>query len=86
MGIATDDSKGRDMLKFLMMVFVFVSTSITPALAAERNGVDSFFGTMNDYLATVLFYDVFPGEAEFPFIVAWLSIGAISMTDRKSVV
>jgi len=70
------------MLKFLMMVLVLVSTSVTPALAAESNGVDSFFGTMNGYLATVLFYDVFPGEAEFPFIVAWLSIGAIYMTFR----
>ncbi|MDQ6980621.1 MAG: alanine/glycine:cation symporter family protein [Ghiorsea sp.] len=57
-------------------------TSITPAFAAETNGVDSFFATMNDYLATVLFFDVFPGKAEFPFIVAWLSLGAIYMTFR----
>jgi len=54
----------------------------SPAFAAEANAVDAFFGTMNGYLATVFFYDVFPGEAEFPFIVAWLSAGAIYMTFR----
>lgn len=54
----------------------------SPAFASETNAVDAFFGTMNGYLAAIFFYDVFPGEAEFPFIVAWLSVGAIYMTFR----
>jgi len=53
-----------------------------PAFAAESNAVDAFFGMINGYLAAFFFFDVFPGEAEFPFIVAWLSIGAIYMTFR----
>ncbi|MDQ7003249.1 MAG: alanine/glycine:cation symporter family protein [Ghiorsea sp.] len=68
-------------MKFLTLFYLFI-LSITPAFAAESNSVDSFFSTMNDYLATVLFFDVFPGEAEFPFIVAWLSLGAVYMTFR----
>ncbi len=68
-------------MKLLTLIYLFLF-NITPAFAAESNGVDSFFGTMNSYLASVLFYDVFPGKAEFPFIVAWLSMGAIYMTFR----
>ena len=72
----------KTFMYFSLCLGAMLMTSITPAFAAETNGVDSFFGTMNGYLATVLFYDVFPGEAEFPFIVAWLSLGAIYMTFR----
>ncbi len=68
-------------MKLLTSIYLFL-LSATPALASESTGVDSFFGTMNSYLASVLFYDVFPGKAEVPFIVAWLSTGAIYMTFR----
>ena len=75
-------------MKLLTSIYLFL-LSATPALAAgitaESNGVDHFFGTMNSYLAKVLFYNVldkFPVDAEFPFIVAWLSTGAIFLTLR----
>jgi AGCS family alanine or glycine:cation symporter len=51
------------------------------ALAAG-NGMDAFFVKVNGYLASVLFYDVMPGEAALPFIVAWLIVGAVYLTCR----
>lgn len=64
---------------------------ITPALPlllaatearAATNGFDDAFGTINGYLAGVLFYDIMPGGAEMPFIVAWLITGAVYLTFR----
>ncbi|WP_418287834.1 alanine/glycine:cation symporter family protein [Mariprofundus ferrinatatus] len=49
---------------------------------AESAGVDAFFGTLNGYLASVLFFDVMPGEGSMPFIVAWLIVGAVYLTFR----
>ncbi len=40
------------------------------------------FGVINGYLAQVIFFDVLPGEANFPFIVAWLILGAVYLTLR----
>ncbi len=69
------------MRQWLIYLGIFLGTA-SPAWADAGSSVDQFFGTINGYLATFLFYDVFPGEAEFPFIVAWLSLGAIYMTIR----
>lgn len=44
--------------------------------------MDSFFGAINGYMASVLFFDIMPGEAAMPFIVAWLIVGAIFLTIR----
>lgn len=44
--------------------------------------VNDFFGSLNGYLASVLFFDVMPGEGNMPFIVAWLIIGAVYLTFR----
>ncbi len=52
------------------------------AQAAEPSALDAFFGTLNGYLASVIFYDVFPGEPAMPFIVAWLIVGAVYLTFR----
>jgi len=49
---------------------------------AAENGADAFFATVNGYMATVLFYDVMPGEGNMPFVVAWLIIGAVYLTFR----
>ncbi len=68
----------RTVILFCVSLFS-VSSS---AYAAEANGVDSFFGAINNALASFLFYDVFPGEGSMPLIVAWLSTGAIYMTFR----
>jgi len=54
----------------------------TRPLYAAENGADAFFGSVNGYLAQVLFFDVMPGEGNMPFIVAWLIIGAVYLTFR----
>ncbi|MFO7542216.1 MAG: alanine/glycine:cation symporter family protein [Thiobacillus sp.] len=56
------------------------------ARAAEPGMIDAFFGTLNGYLASVIFVDVMPGEQELPFIVAWLIVGAVFLTLRFSFV
>ncbi|ATX79948.1 alanine or glycine:cation symporter, AGCS family [Mariprofundus aestuarium] len=73
------------MKRSLIKVFLLVSMLLPAQLAyaeGEAAGVDAFFGTLNGYLASVLFYDVMPGEGAIPFIVAWLIIGAVYLTIR----
>jgi AGCS family alanine or glycine:cation symporter len=53
-----------------------------PNACAATNGFDAFFGTINEHLAGVVFYDVMPGEGNLPFIVAWLIVGAVYLTFR----
>ena len=55
--------------------------SAQPASAAE-NGADAAMGAVVGYLASVLFFDVMPGEGNMPFIVAWLIVGAVFLTFR----
>ena len=56
------------------------SDQITQSSLSESiNGV---INAINGELATVLFYDVFPGEGEMPFLVAWLIVGAVFLTLR----
>lgn len=51
--------------------------------AGVAQTLDSWFGVLNGYLAQVMFFDVFPGEAgSVPFIVAWLVVGAVFLTVR----
>ncbi len=52
------------------------------AQAAEPGIINSFFDSLNGVLASVIFYDIFPGEAELPFVVAWLLLGAVFLTLR----
>lgn len=73
------------MLKIRLFYLLGVSLlfSTMPAFAAESNGtVNDIFGAVNGFLASVLFFDVFPGEGEMPFIVAWLIVGAVFLTFR----
>jgi len=51
---------------------------------ASNATLNDWFGVVNGYLAEVLFFDVFPGSPEMPFIVAWLALGAIFLTIRMS--
>ena len=44
--------------------------------------MNDLFGVINGYLAAVFFYDVMPGSANMPFIVAWLIVGAVFLTVR----
>lgn len=52
------------------------------AQATEAHPIDAFFGAINGYLASVIFYDVYPGEPVMPFIVAWLIVAAVFLTLR----
>lgn len=55
---------------------------LSPMISAAEAGsqVDAWFGVVNGYLASVLFFDVFPGAGEMPFIVGWLIVGAVFLT------
>lgn len=55
---------------------------LLPTAAHAESGLNTFFTTLNGYLASVLFLDVYPGEAELPFIVAWLIVGSVFLTLR----
>lgn len=75
---------GEGRLKALRLFFTvcFVwAVMLQPAYAAEGS-IDLFFADINGYLAAVLFYDVMPGDAAMPFIVAWLVVGAVYLTCR----
>ncbi len=48
--------------------------------AAAAGSLNTALHAINGWLGTVLFYDILPGEAEFPFIVAWLVAGAVFLT------
>lgn len=73
------------MQRLLLNLFLF-ALMLLPAgyaqAATESAGVDGFFGVLNGYLASVLFFDVLPGAGEMPFIVAWLIVGAVYLTFR----
>lgn len=67
------------------MVVAFLA--LLPSWAwADGGSLDAWFGILNGWLAKVIFFDVFPGEPNMPFIVAWLIVGALFLTLRFSFV
>ncbi|QTR51629.1 alanine/glycine:cation symporter family protein [Candidatus Thiothrix anitrata] len=73
--------------KFMQSTVLVMLLMALPGLAmASDSGLEAFFGTLNGWLSTVIFFDVFPGEPEMPFIVAWLIVGAVFLTIRFSFV
>lgn len=67
-----------------MLLVAALLVSAAPAWAQPEGaaGLDAFFADINGALASVLFFDVMPGPASMPFIVAWLVVGAVYMTFR----
>lgn len=66
-----------------MNKLIWMIALLSPSYAyAAESSIDAFFGQMNEVFASVLFFDVMPGEAKVPFIVAWLMVGAVYMTCR----
>ena len=61
---------------------LFASTSVFAAEGGTNGQIDAWFGVLNGYMASVLFFDVMPGAGEMPFIVGWLIIGAVFLTVR----
>ena len=66
----------------LCLLTLFAGAQSAYAGLGDTIGINDFFGTINGYLAQVLFFDVLPGEGNMPFIVAWLIIGAVYLTFR----
>jgi len=66
----------------VLFALMLLLVSGSAEAAAEAPAVDAFFGDLNGYLFKVIFFDVMPGEAKMPFIVAWLVVGAVYLTFR----
>ncbi|MDQ7000829.1 MAG: alanine/glycine:cation symporter family protein [Mariprofundus sp.] len=64
------------------LMLLMLPAQLACAQSEAAPGIDAFFGTLNGYLASVLFFDVMPGDATMPFIVAWLVVGAVYLTCR----
>lgn len=69
---------------FLTLFFMATSSLAMAAENASSSALNDLFGEINGYLAAVFFYDVMPGEANMPFIVAWLVVGAVFLTIRMN--
>ena len=72
--------------RFILGLLLMLSTTVIMAAepAATSSTLNDLFGVINGYLAAVFFYDVMPGSANMPFIVAWLVVGAVFLTVRMS--
>lgn len=65
----------------VLLLLVVAAANVSAGQEGTTAGVlNNGLGILNGWLGTVLFFDVFPGEAEFPFIVAWLVAGAVFLT------
>ncbi|WP_456378652.1 alanine/glycine:cation symporter family protein [Thiolapillus sp.] len=64
----------------LLLLAVTAGSALAGQEQAAAGTLNNALGVLNGWLGTVLFFDVFPGEAEFPFIVAWLVAGAVFLT------
>ena len=65
-------------MRFCLQGIGFVVLSVI-SLPLWANGLNEFFGQVNGYLASALFFNVGFG---MPFIVAWLIVGAVFLTVR----
>lgn len=67
------------------LLLIICSTVVSAAEpASSSTALNDLFGVINGYLAAVFFYDVMPGTANVPFVVAWLVVGAVFLTIRMS--
>ncbi len=68
--------------KLYLAAFIGGLLSLLSTTASATEEGLAIFDTINSVLAKVIFYDVFPGEGEMPFIIAWLITGAVFLTIR----
>lgn len=80
------NKKGFQLLRFILSLFILAASSVVMAAepAASTSTLNDLFGVVNGYLAAVFFFDVMPGSANMPFIVAWLVVGAVFLTVRMN--
>jgi len=73
-------------MKYLLYIAAWLALLLPARVVCAQPGgapgIDAFFGTVNGYLASVLFFDVMPGDGNMPFIVGWLVVGAVYLTCR----
>jgi len=67
---------------YIYFISCIVSLLSIPSAYASEGTLDTAIGHINGVLASALFFDVMPGEAKMPFIVAWLMLGGIYLTFR----
>jgi len=72
----------RYLVHIIIWLVLLLPARVACAQPEGAAGIDAFFGTVNGYLASVLFFDVMPGEGNMPFIVGWLVVGAVYLTCR----
>lgn len=81
-----NNKKSSHLQQFTIALLLMVTTSVAMAAEPATSATNEFFGVINGYLAAVFFYDVMPGEANMPFVVGWLIVGAVFLTVRMSFV
>ena len=68
---------------FTLLLLATFSSSLLAANASDTSHtLNDWFGVFNGFLENVFFFDVLPGEANMPFVVAWLVVGAVFLTIR----
>lgn len=72
--------------RLIVGLLLIISSSVV--LAAEPSEasmtLNSMFGVINGYMEKVFFFDIYPGDADLPLVVAWLVVGAVFLTIRMS--
>ncbi len=61
----------------LLLLLVLSGSSSADAVVSVSGMLNSWIDTIDGALASVLFFDVLPGDADFQFIVVWLVAGAV---------
>ena len=67
-----------------LLLMVCSTMVLATETTSQSTVLNDLFGVINGYLAAVFFFDVMPGEANMPFIVGWLVVGAVFLTIRMS--
>lgn len=81
----------KQKLAFYSPMFIALSLML-PVLAqaaeepVQGSQIDAWFGVINGYMASVMFFDVMPGPGSMPFVVGWLIVGAVFLTIRMGFV
>jgi len=69
-------------MPYKLVLLAIMLLSVAQLALAAPTGMNDFFTSVNGALASVLFFDVMPGEAKMPFIVGWLVVGSVYLTLR----
>jgi len=64
------------------LAICFVAVFAASSAYAAGGTLDTMFADVNAFLAGIIFFDVWPGEPNMPFIVMWLIAGALFLTVR----